>query len=127
MSASETEKHFKIRGQGTGEERQGLVDALRQAVPPTWVAIDEAQNILPAERRTSATDVIIKDKDGKEIYSQKDFQKLALSSRIRNHEFMTRFTFQLTGLPAGDYTLETTLRDAVSSKSGTFSLTFVIK
>jgi hypothetical protein len=74
-----------------------------------------------------ATDVTIKDKDGKEIYSQKDFQKLALSSRIRNHEFMTRFTFQLTGLPAGNYTLETTLRDAVSSKSGTFSLTFVIR
>jgi hypothetical protein len=73
-----------------------------------------------------ATDVTIK-KDGKEIYSQKDFQKLALSSRVRNHEFMTRFTFQLTGLPAGDYILETTLRDAVSSKSGTFSLPFVIK
>jgi hypothetical protein len=74
-----------------------------------------------------ATDVTIKDKDGKEIYSQKDFQKLALSSRIRNHEFMTRFTFQLTGLAVGNYTLETTLRDAVSSKSGTFSLPFVIK
>ena len=29
-------------------------------VPQTWVAIDEAQNILPSERRTSATDVIVK-------------------------------------------------------------------
>lgn len=74
-----------------------------------------------------AADVSIKDKDGKEIFAQKDFQKLALSSRVRNREFMTRFTFTLTGLPAGDYTLETTLRDAVSSKSGSFTLPFVIK
>ena len=74
-----------------------------------------------------SADVAIKDKDGKEIYAQKDFQKLDLSSRICNHEFMTRFTFLFTGLPAGDYVLETTLRDAVSSKSGTFSLPFVIK
>jgi hypothetical protein len=74
-----------------------------------------------------AADVSIKDKDGKEIYSQKDFQKLALSSRVRNHEFMTRFTFTLTGLPAGNYTLATTLRDAISSKSGSFELPFVIK
>jgi len=74
-----------------------------------------------------AADVSIKDKDGKEIFSQKDFQKLALSSRVRNHEFMTRFTFTLTGLPAGTYTLETTLRDAISSKSGSFALPFAIK
>ena len=74
-----------------------------------------------------SADVAIKDKDGKEIYAQKDFQKLDLSSRIRNHEFMTRFTFLFTGLPAGDDVLETTLRDAVSSKSGTFSLPFKIK
>ena len=74
-----------------------------------------------------SADVTIKDKEGKEIFSQKDFQKLALSSRIRNREFMTRFTFTLTGLPAGEYMLETTLRDAVTSKSGSFSLSFVIK
>jgi hypothetical protein len=74
-----------------------------------------------------AADVTIKDNDGKEIYSQKDFQKLSLSSRVRNREFMTRFTFTLTGLPAGNYTLETTLRDGVSSKSGSFTLPFVIK
>jgi len=40
---------------------------------------------------------------------------------------MTRFTFTLTGLPVGPYTLETTLRDAISSKSGSFTLPFVIK
>ena len=32
---------------------------LAESVPPTWVCIDEAQNILPSERRTSATDVIV--------------------------------------------------------------------
>jgi hypothetical protein len=74
-----------------------------------------------------AADFSIKDKDGKEIYTQKDFEKLQVSSRVRNREFMGRFTFTLTGLPAGDYTLETTLRDAISSKSGSFTLAFVIK
>jgi DNA helicase HerA-like ATPase len=60
VGASETEKHLKILEGIPPESRQAWQDALRQAVPPTWVAIDEAQNILPAERRTSATDVLIK-------------------------------------------------------------------
>jgi DNA helicase HerA-like ATPase len=33
---------------------------LQEAIPQTWVAIDEAQNILPSERATAATDVIVK-------------------------------------------------------------------
>ena len=37
-----------------------MEEVLATAAPPTWVAIDEAQNILPSERRTSATDVIVK-------------------------------------------------------------------
>jgi DNA helicase HerA-like ATPase len=60
VGASETEKHLKILEGIPPENRQAWQDALHQAVPPTWVAIDEAQNNLPAERRTSATDVLIK-------------------------------------------------------------------
>src|SRR5579871_4457364 len=57
-----------------------------------------------------AADVSIKDKDGQEIFSKKDSEKFSLSSHIRNREFMAHFTFRLTGIPAGNYTLETTLR-----------------
>jgi hypothetical protein len=74
-----------------------------------------------------SVDFAIKDKDGKEIYSQKDFKKLAMSSRVRNREFMARLSFTFAGLPQGTYALETTMRDTVSSKSGTFSLPFAVK
>jgi energy-coupling factor transporter ATP-binding protein EcfA2 len=60
IRASETEKHLKLLESITDAQREKLKTALAEAVPPTWVAIDEAQNILPSERATSATDVIVK-------------------------------------------------------------------
>jgi len=60
IRASEAEKHLKIRENLPPEEKAGLEAALAEAAPQTWVCIDEAQNILPSERRTSATDVIVK-------------------------------------------------------------------
>lgn len=60
VQASEAEKHLKIIEQLAPTEKQALEEVLKTAAPPTWVAIDEAQNILPSERRTSATDVIVK-------------------------------------------------------------------
>ena len=72
-------------------------------------------------------DIAVKDKTNKEVYAQKDFQKLTVESHTRSREVMNRLTFILTGLAPGDYVLETTLRDAVSSKEGSFSLPFVIK
>jgi len=74
-----------------------------------------------------SVDVSIKGKDGNEIYAKKGFQNLAISSHVQNREFMAHLTFTLTGLPAGEYTIATTFNDAVSSKSGSFSLPFVIK
>jgi DNA helicase HerA-like ATPase len=60
VQASEAEKHLKIIEKLSPQERQALERASEAAAPQTWVAIDEAQNILPSERRTSATDVIVK-------------------------------------------------------------------
>ena len=60
IDASEDEKDLKIRSDLTSEQRKGLAEALRQAVPPCWVVIDEAQNVLPSERRTAATEVLVK-------------------------------------------------------------------
>lgn len=45
-----------------------------------------------------------------------------LTSRARNREFQANLTYNLQGIPAGRYLLETTLRDKNSAKSGTFAL-----
>jgi uncharacterized protein len=60
VRASETEKHLKLVDTLSPDEEEKLRTSLYGAVPPTWVAIDEAQNILPSERATAATAVIIK-------------------------------------------------------------------
>jgi DNA helicase HerA-like ATPase len=60
VQASEAEKHLKIVEALSPSEKDALERVLSAAAPPTWVAIDEAQNILPSERRTSATDVVVK-------------------------------------------------------------------
>jgi len=60
VGASEAEKHLRILENLGAEEKASLESYLAEAVPPTWVCIDEAQNILPAEKRTSATDIIVK-------------------------------------------------------------------
>ncbi len=58
--ASETEKHLAVRPDLSGAERERLEMLLSQAVPPTWIALDEAQNILPSERRTAAGEMLIR-------------------------------------------------------------------
>jgi hypothetical protein len=60
IRASETEKHLKLLDSLSTDEQAKLKTTLKEAVPPTWVAIDEAQNILPSERATTATEVIVK-------------------------------------------------------------------
>jgi len=60
IRASETEKHLKLLDNLSADEQVRLKASLKDAVPPTWVAIDEAQNVLPSERATTATEVIVK-------------------------------------------------------------------
>lgn len=60
IRASETEKHLKLLDNLSADEQTKLKATLKEAVPPTWVAIDEAQNVLPSERVTTATEVIVK-------------------------------------------------------------------
>ena len=60
IRASETEKHLHLLDNLSAEKQETLRGTLAGAVPQTWVAIDEAQNILPSERATTATDVIVK-------------------------------------------------------------------
>jgi hypothetical protein len=72
-------------------------------------------------------DVSVKTAADVQIFQQNEFQKLQLSSRVHNREFMAHITYTLGGLPPGKYLIDTTLRDAVSGKSGVFSLPFVIQ
>jgi hypothetical protein len=72
-------------------------------------------------------DVVFRNKAGTEIFRKDEFQVFNLSSRFRNREFMCNFTYTLTGIPAGEYTVETTLRDRVLGKKGSFTLPFTVK
>jgi hypothetical protein len=74
-----------------------------------------------------AADVVFRTADGKEIYRKDEFQNLALAGRVRNREFMINFNYTLTGVPKGEYVVETTLRDRVSGKKGNFILPFTIR
>jgi len=78
-------------------------------------------------RTDLAMDMVLRAKDGSELARKNDFQQLKVASRVRNREFMTHFTYTFTGLPPGEYLVETTLRDKASGKSGTFALPFVLR
>lgn len=58
--ASEAEKHLAIRSDLSLQERAHIEALLSKSVPPSWLAIDEAQNILPSERRTSAGEMLVR-------------------------------------------------------------------
>jgi hypothetical protein len=78
-------------------------------------------------RLDMAIDIVVKSPDGTVLLERADFQKLELGSRVRNREFMARVTYTFTGIQKGDYILDTTLRDKVSGKKGTFTLPFVVR
>ena len=59
--SSEMEKDLLIRGDSlSAEEKQSIEAALRDAIPPCWIAADEAQNFLPSERKTNSTDTLVR-------------------------------------------------------------------
>jgi hypothetical protein len=72
-------------------------------------------------------DVVFKSSDGKEIFRKDEFQRFGLAGRYRNREFMVNFTYTLRGISPGEYVVETTLRDQVTGKKGSFTLPFTIR
>jgi len=74
-----------------------------------------------------SADVVIKAKDGSELKRVTDFQHLTVASHERNQEVFASFTYSFSGIPPGDYVVDTILRDKVSGKSGTFSLPFTVR
>lgn len=71
-------------------------------------------------------DLLVKTADGQILGGQEGFERLALTSRTRNREFMLTLTLDLDGAPPGDYVVQYTLNDIASDKSGQFSLPFTI-
>ena len=59
ISASEVEKELLIRSSLDSQRRARLEGELAESIPPTWIAADEAQNFLPAERATGASETLV--------------------------------------------------------------------
>ncbi len=72
-------------------------------------------------------DLVVKGKDGAVLLRKDDFQAMRIGSRVKNREFMAHLTYTFSGIPAGEYVAETTLRDRVTGKSGTFALPFTVR
>lgn len=60
MVASEMEKHVLIRNDIPLEEKQKIKMKLEKSIPNAWIALDEAQNILPSEKKTTAGEMLIR-------------------------------------------------------------------
>jgi energy-coupling factor transporter ATP-binding protein EcfA2 len=58
--ASEATKTAQLGFANDPAERARIDMILEQAPPKTWVVIDEAQNVFPSERQTSATDILLR-------------------------------------------------------------------
>lgn len=58
--ASEAEKRLAIQPDLSSEERAHIETKLAETIPPAWVALDEAQNVLPSERRTAAGEMLVR-------------------------------------------------------------------
>ena len=72
-------------------------------------------------------DLEVRTKGGAVVFRQREFANMQTQSQVRNREFMAHFTYRFTGIAAGEYIVDTTLRDRVSGKNATFSLPFVIR
>ena len=57
---------------------------------------------------------------GEVLGDLQNITELDLTSRYQNREFQANLTYNLTGVPAGHYVLQTTLRDKNSAKIGSF-------
>lgn len=60
IDTSEMEKNLRILPDLTDAERDTIRKKISAGIPPTWIVADEAQNFLPSERKTSATDVLVR-------------------------------------------------------------------
>ncbi len=72
-------------------------------------------------------DLLIKSPDGSILGGKENFQKITLTSRARNHEFLLTLRLTPDGFPVGDYILQYTIHDIVTGKTATITEPFSIK
>lgn len=72
-------------------------------------------------------DFEIQTSDGKILGGQKNFGRFALSGQDRNSEYMIHLTYNVTGLPEGEFIVSTLFHDEVSGKNATQNMKFVIR
>lgn len=58
--ASDAEKQLALNARLTANEVGRLRSFSEKAIPPSWVLIDEAQNILPADRQIKSSDAVLR-------------------------------------------------------------------
>jgi DNA helicase HerA-like ATPase len=58
--ASEAAKTIELGFAEDPDERARVERLIREAPPKTWVVVDEAQNVFPSERQTSASDILLR-------------------------------------------------------------------
>ncbi len=59
-AAADAEKQLSLNSRLTGEERAAMHEFLKSAIPPSWVLVDEAQNILPSSRDVKSSDAVVR-------------------------------------------------------------------
>jgi DNA helicase HerA-like ATPase len=59
-AASEAAKIAELGFDDDEEERRRIAEILASAPPPAWVVIDEAQNVFPSEKQTSASATLLR-------------------------------------------------------------------
>ncbi len=57
---SEAKKDLMVNPNLSEGDKRKLSVFLKTAVPKTWVVVDEAQNVIPSERKTSSTESLVK-------------------------------------------------------------------
>ena len=80
-----------------------------------------------AYRTDMVADIVFRSADGKELFRKDEFLTMQLAGRYRNREFFTNMNYTLTGVPAGEYRVETIFRDRTSGKTGSFTLPLTIR
>lgn len=58
--ASEYMKDLMLNTEMSPEDREAKERAISQAIPKTWVVIDEVQSVFPADTKTAATEALVK-------------------------------------------------------------------
>jgi len=58
--ASENIKDLAVNPALDEETRRRKEELVKSAIPKTWIVIDEAQNVLPSDKKTSATEALVR-------------------------------------------------------------------